>query len=350
MSVHNGERYLRECIESILAQTYTDFEFLVIDDSSRDGTTKIIESFYDQRIQLIRNEEKMGLTRSLNKGLKFSRGRYLARIDADDVSLPHRLETQVRTLTADPSLSMCASLFRVIDERGVIRGGIHPNITGDMMVTWRLLFANVIAHSSVMMRKDVVEEMGGYAEWAARSQDYELWERMSRKHKIYIIPEVLTYWRDHDCCITRKHSDEQCRIALEVVHRALNRIIDSPVPREYSAYLHDLYSKRFYISSSTVPALKLLSNVKESFLIKHRAQMDTQKEIDLSIQNIHSNLMKKATRKFSICSFRVMLYILLRDPYSGLRTLIWYGQRAVDKALHPQRESKRSVTSCEKTK
>ncbi len=134
MSVYNGERFLRDSVESILGQTFTDFEFLILDDGSTDSTCEILEEYAnkDARIVLVRNDRNLGLTRSLNKGLRLVRGEYLARQDADDISLPKRLEMQVKFLDAHPEVGVVGSALEIIDENGnTIPYGKH----GEVIVT-----------------------------------------------------------------------------------------------------------------------------------------------------------------------------------------------------------------------
>ena len=166
MSVYNGERYLREGIESILAQTFADFEFLIVDDGSTDGTWQVLTEYAarDSRIRLIRNSQNLGLTRSLNKGLSAAQGEYIARQDADDVSLPHRLEKQVVVLEHDPRVVLVSGNIDLMDSEGHIWRRPRRNASPGM-VAWLLLFYNYLGgHSQVMFRRQMVVDLGGYAE------------------------------------------------------------------------------------------------------------------------------------------------------------------------------------------
>ncbi len=122
MSVYNGDKYLREAIESILNQTFTDFEFIIVNDGSTDNSLEIIESYDDERIKTINNKKNIGLTKSLNKALKFAKGKYIARQDADDVSLPNRFEKQVEYLDSHPEVALVGTSVYLIDENGKIIG------------------------------------------------------------------------------------------------------------------------------------------------------------------------------------------------------------------------------------
>ena len=118
MAVYNGEKYLRSAIDSILSQTYIDFEFIIIDDCSTDNTANILESYTDSRIQIIRNEKNLRLPASLNKGLKIAKGKYIARMDADDIAMPDRFEKQVKYLEAHQEVAVIGGSFQVFNEFG----------------------------------------------------------------------------------------------------------------------------------------------------------------------------------------------------------------------------------------
>jgi glycosyltransferase involved in cell wall biosynthesis len=138
MSVYNGEKYLRQAIESILQQTYTDFEFIIIDDGSTDSSREIIQSYDDKRIRLVINEQNIGLTKSLNKGIRLAKGEFIARMDADDISLPQRFEKQVAYLDSHPEVGVLGTYANIIDHRGkIINNIIFP--TEHETILWTML-------------------------------------------------------------------------------------------------------------------------------------------------------------------------------------------------------------------
>jgi glycosyltransferase involved in cell wall biosynthesis len=194
MAVHDGERHLRESVESILRQTYSGLELLVVDDASTDSSRSIVESYGDPRVRVLVNERNLGLTASLNRGLEEARGRYVARQDADDVSEPSRLERQVELLERRPDLALVASHYRRIDDEGR-HGGDRFVPTSPLDIRWRLLFLNAFAHSSVTFRLDEVRALGGFDERFRYAQDYELWSRLARSHQLTAVPEILVSYR-----------------------------------------------------------------------------------------------------------------------------------------------------------
>lgn len=212
MSVHNGEKYLRQAIESILDQTFNNFEFLIINDGSADSSKEIIFSYNDPRINYVENETNIGLTKSLNKGLKLAKGEYVARMDADDVSLPQRLEKQLNFMENNHGIGVMGTWCYVIDAENNIIGSIrnhsnHPRIMGS------LLSENQMVHSSIIYRKNVLEGAGGYDDNVSTAQDYELLLRLSEVTKLANYTEFLHKWRrDTPGGITRNRRSRQIEI------------------------------------------------------------------------------------------------------------------------------------------
>ena len=223
MSVYNGEKYLHEAINSILNQTFEDYEFLIINDGSNDNTEEILQSYDDQRIRIVNNGKNIGLTKSLNKGLKIARGQYVARMDADDVSYPERLEMQYKHVNNDKNLAICASYHEEIDETGNLIETIKPNLEPEQLYYF-LTFSNRFLHSSVLMRKDIISKVGGYDESIKRTQDYDLWYRVSRVAKINVIDKVLVKHRVHKESISLTYRDSQRHFASLIAFKNIEGI------------------------------------------------------------------------------------------------------------------------------
>jgi len=194
MSVYNGEKYLREAIDSILNQTFTDFEFIIVNDGSTDNSLEIIKSYEDERIKIINNEQNIGLTKSLNKALKQARGEYIARQDADDISFPNRFEEQVKYFVEHLEMALLGTSIYKIDENGKITGKrlalAKPSIKD-------LFRENQFNHGSVMFKKEVVDELGYYDELFNYSQDYELWIRIAKHYEVRNLTQTLYKLRTH---------------------------------------------------------------------------------------------------------------------------------------------------------
>ena len=211
MSVHNGEKYLRDAIESILGQTFTDFEFIVIDDSSSDGSSEIVAAYTDQRIRFIRNEQNIGLTRSLNKGLELAGGAYIARMDSDDVSLPERLAKQVAFMDANLEVGACGTWALDIDEAGHTIGQ-RETLVGDQLDNfyWR----TSLIHSSSIFRFSQTHGPW-YDPVMPVSQDYDLWLRIRAQLKLSNLSEHLLLYRVHPKSITSVNRDQQINSAYQ---------------------------------------------------------------------------------------------------------------------------------------
>jgi glycosyltransferase involved in cell wall biosynthesis len=189
MSVYNGERYLRQSMESILAQVYKNFEFIIIDDGSTDNTLSILRSYSDPRIRIY-CQENMGLTKALNKAIRLSKGRYIARIDADEIALPERLKKQEDFLSLNPETGIVGSFSVDTDEvTRVTRNVTLPVV--DEEIRKELPKKNVFVHGAVMFRKDIFAAAGAYDEVFKYVQDYELWGRIAKFCKLHNLPEVL---------------------------------------------------------------------------------------------------------------------------------------------------------------
>lgn len=193
MSVYNGEKYLKEAIESILNQSFSDFEFLIFNDCSTDSTREIILSFNDSRIFLTDNKKNTGSSKTLNKGIGIARGKYIARMDADDISLPTRLEKQVKFFDAHPEAGVCSTWIKFTDNNELFCPPVdHEEIKIDLFAS------NALAHPAVMIRREMFIKYGlNYNETLLYAEDYELWVRCCQYFKLYNIPEQLLRYRRH---------------------------------------------------------------------------------------------------------------------------------------------------------
>jgi GT2 family glycosyltransferase/radical SAM superfamily enzyme YgiQ (UPF0313 family)/Flp pilus assembly protein TadD/glycosyltransferase involved in cell wall biosynthesis len=195
MSVHNGELHLKQAIKSIMEQGFLNYEFIIIDDASTDATLDILRSFRDPRIAIFRNNRNLGLTASLNIGLRSARGKYIARMDADDVSIPHRFAQQVDYLERNPSVAVVGSAYYIINEDGTVTGIVEV-LTDSGEIAKDLPRQNWFGHGSVMMRKSCIDEVGGYDEKFVYAQDYDLFLRLSERYDLANIASPLYNWRE----------------------------------------------------------------------------------------------------------------------------------------------------------
>lgn len=197
MPVYNGERYLREAVDSILRQSFTDFEFVIVDDGSTDGTRAVLDGIDDPRLRVISNERNVGVTRALNIGLEAARGRYIARLDADDVAHRERLARQVAVLEANADIVLLGSGYDAIDEAGVVVERIRRPLT-DAEFRWMALLHAPVIHPSVMFRAWLIRDLGlRYDVGLVTGQDYDMWARMLAYGKAARLGEPLVTWRRH---------------------------------------------------------------------------------------------------------------------------------------------------------
>ena len=266
MAVYNGGRFLREAVGSVLAQTYRDFEFIIVDDGSTDSTPEILASYADSRMVVIRNRENIGLTRSLNVCLARATGEYVARMDADDICHPHRLERQVSYLTRHMQVGLVGSWVERIDDQGR-SGGVRRLPTGATNLRWRLLFGNPVAHPAVMFRRRLVGELGGYNEELRYAQDHEMWVRFSFMALPANIPRPLLKLRRHSASISASHKEQQWRARCDVTRAASERILGRKVPLEGIRVLTTTSDEAIYgVSSGEIGRLAaLLSELYRAF-------------------------------------------------------------------------------------
>lgn len=220
MPVYNGETYLRETMDSVLAQTYSDFVFLIINDGSTDQTEQIILSYQDSRILYCKNDKNLGLLATLNKGIDLVHTEYLARMDADDLWHPTKLEKQIQLLDSRPDVGLCGTS---IHKFGAFEGDfIFPIDNEGLKVGF--LFYCCMSHPSVIFRMSFLQESGlRYKADYFPAEDYRMWTDCLDKTQIYNIPEVLVYYRQHNSQITQDSNTDQLertnKIRLEMLDR-----------------------------------------------------------------------------------------------------------------------------------
>jgi glycosyltransferase involved in cell wall biosynthesis len=265
MSVYNGGPYLRQSIESILNQTWRDFEFIIVDDGSTDDTARIIGSFQDERIILL-SQTNQGLQRSLNRGIKRARGRYVARHDSDDMALPRRLSIQLAFLKRHPQVSLLGTNLLIINSDGEIIGRDLGRATDDLELKWRLLFSNPFAHPSVMIRREAFDDVGLYSESRDYRyiEDYELWSRIGKRYQIANLREPLVQYRNHLLNISNEDRNRQFDGACLISSHNVRSLASSPgFSDEEIAWLITFHSIPMRLTYDQIIAT--LHNVEELF-------------------------------------------------------------------------------------
>jgi glycosyltransferase involved in cell wall biosynthesis len=242
--------FLRDSVESILAQTFRDFELLAIDDGSSDESSVYLRGLTDARVRYHRLDHK-GQVTAMNYGLTVARAPLIARMDSDDVAYPNRLAKQIHFLADHPRCALLGCQFDCIDDLGYITGrGQHPQ--SDPAIRWRMLFACPFLHPGSMYRGETVLSVGGYREEAAPAEDYDLWTRMACQGELANHPGVLLKYRLHAQSISVRHSLRQVENSSLIAGRyAASLGLDGQVFRE----LHLLLSQGSEPSSFTLETL-----------------------------------------------------------------------------------------------
>jgi len=191
MPVYNAAAFVKEAIESILAQTFSNFEFIIIDDGSTDNTVAIVTAYTDSRIRFFKNTENKGISATLNRGIKLAEGSFIARMDADDISLPNRLQTQVDYLLNHPDVNMVACWAQVVNQIGK---PTRVDLFEPQFYYYNITFICWIYHPTVVYKKEAVQKLGGYT--VPYAEDYELFWHFYRLGKVAVLPEVLLHYRE----------------------------------------------------------------------------------------------------------------------------------------------------------
>ena len=220
-------KYLKESIDSVLNQTYSNFEFIIIDDGSTDDSLEFIKSYNDDRIKLFVNSENIGLAKSLNKGFEMARGEYIARMDSDDICYLERFEKQIDYMKNHPDTIVCGTWAKIIDENNTMRIEDWARMSIDDMESYRinLLLYNypAIVHTSAFFNHHLILKYNiKYNEEYKFSQDYELWTRCSKICKCYILQNTLVLYRVHSTSISQSKRSLQKEYAFRIIQNQLD--------------------------------------------------------------------------------------------------------------------------------
>lgn len=233
MPVYNCELYIKEAVDSILNQTFSDFEFLIIDDASTDKTVDIIKTYSDIRIKLIEKSVNTGLTNSLNYGLTIAKGKYIARMDGDDISLPERFEKQISFLEANPDVVVCGTTFKILGTGELV---FVPEIHDDIKIG--LLQECKLGHPTVMFRySTLIDHRITYDNLMEPVEDYDLWVRLSAIGKLHNLQECLLYYRVHDYQVSKVRNNKQIELAKTIPFKLLMLLDNTITSRQKEIYL-----------------------------------------------------------------------------------------------------------------
>ena len=234
LTVYNGSKFLRQALESIFSQSYSHFELIVVDDASTDNTPDILANYTDPRVHILRNDKNCGPYQSANNGIRLAKGQFVARHDADDVSLPDRFRLQVERMLSEPSLGLLGTSYHLIDSAGkIIDTSIMPTRNDELQV--RILEGNIFCQGTVMIRKEIAERIGFYRDDYPVSQDYDLWLRLAEKSRIANLATPLYLFRFHPESISRTKRELQlaCKqFALDLAQQRRSGGQEMPLPED----------------------------------------------------------------------------------------------------------------------
>lgn len=259
--VFNAQQYLAEAIKSIFNQSYKNFELLVFNDGSTDQSLRVLRSFSDDRIRLFESKENRGYIYHLNKGLELAKGKYIARMDADDISLPERFERQVALMEQNPGLGVCGTWFESFNEGGKLSVTQYP--VDDAGIRLMLFYQNAFCHPSVMLRAAVLKQNGfRYEADVMPAEDYHLWVRLAAKAKLANVPEVLFRYRMHEENISYKEAQKKDRFTIDIISAYFSNMLDLQLSgSEVALYRNIAYSQfkpdRAYVEEVECLLLKI---------------------------------------------------------------------------------------------
>lgn len=246
LSVYNGAKYLNDAIASILGQTYSNFELIIINNGSTDGSAEIIADFTDSRIRMY-SQDNSRLAAALNRGISLAKGEFIARQDADDIALPERFEKQVAFLEINPDCGLVGTWAMILEEeRETDRS--HKHSSENLALQFELLFDNPFVHSSVMIRASVFEKVSPYSTSEDRQpEDYELWSRIAREFEVANIPDALQVYREVKGSMSRTgvnpFLDRLVNLSAENLARLLAREASDTDVVDLTAMAHGAYHR-----------------------------------------------------------------------------------------------------------
>lgn len=279
MPVYNAEQYLAQALESIIYQDFKDWELILINDGSTDTSDAIIRQYEDERIYYIINEQNLGLIKTLNKGIHYCHGKYIARMDADDIAVADRLGRQVDFLNSHSDYLMCGTNAIVVDSNGRKTGSIK-NLPDNDMLQVNLLFSVPFIHPTVMVHREVLQH-NQYDEAYKHIEDYELWYRIAKLGKIANIDRNLLAYRWHDTNVSVVHDKEQERLKNDIICNQLKEL--DLVPTEKELYCHRITFRLYDMGKKQNVSVEQFEDVSDWFtkLLQQNKKKKIYKQADM---------------------------------------------------------------------
>lgn len=345
MPVYNGGDFLTHAMDSVLSQTFRDFELLVIDDCSTDKTPAVLDHYAkrDSRVQVVRNERNLGIVETLNRGLNMAQHDYIIRMDADDFSYPDRFAKQIAYMDAHPDVGLLGAKYIHIDERGgyVFDGQPMPPEPepGTRGYThWKLLWMTSIQHPSAVLRREVIKQ--NHLRYDAdyfTAEDYDLWTRIRRVSAVERLPDTLLDYRVNTQGISVQKREKQLQTHFAITHRELERLLGESVDRGIAWRLF-----RVVVPGTDIPdfippgdaasAAELLLRVRSRYLAEHHVNDGEHDYIDFMVRQGLLRLLPHARGDADV-QRRLRLIILRHAPVDFLKLTGRYVTHRLRKAV-----------------
>jgi glycosyltransferase involved in cell wall biosynthesis len=315
MPVYNAEKHLAKAIESILNQSFTDFEFLIINDGSNDKSEKIILSYSDQRIRYIKNERNLKLIKTLNNGIQLCKGKYIVRMDADDISDPKRIRKQVEFMEANTDVGICGSWFEAFgnNESRIVQ----YKETHDEIMT-KMLYQCHFCHPSLIIRRELFKDTEMlFDENYLHAEDYDFYLKVSRKWKFHNLQDVLLKYRIHGDSVSNKYKTIQVKNSLKIKERFLAGLNTQATDEQLIAFEYLNYQD--YLSIKLDP--DKLQNMIESLLKGNKVERQiTEKYFENHLQNLWLNY---CYHRADIITYKKSNILFSKDKLEEVNTIKW---------------------------
>jgi glycosyltransferase involved in cell wall biosynthesis len=310
MIVYNAQEYLAEAIQSILGQTFTDYEFIIIDDCSIDNSLQIAQEFQqkDSRIKIHHHEQNMGIAGARNTGLKLAQGKYIAWMDADDISMPDRIEKELTFLENNPKVGVVSSFVNLIDRQGNNIGNVKMPQT-QILISWALCFFDPIINPAVMINRDLYARVGEYRNLAENKgdyfpEDYDLWVRMINATQFSNISEPLVKLRKHEQNITKTRIQSTIKNSIRICSWYLQSLKTPTISPSDAELLWNPAT-----SSTLLPTFKVMNQIFRFFIAQDG--ITAQEKESIQVDYIYRLRIFVSQVNFSLS--KIIAYSLMRS-------------------------------------
>jgi len=306
MPCYNVEKYVAEAIESILNQTFADFELIILDDCSTDKTAEIVKKYSDERIIYHKSEQNLGLVDTLNVGLKLAKGEFIARMDGDDISLPTRLEKQVRFLDENPDIILCSVGMELFGMENTV--WIRENNPEDVKITM-MLYSPILHASSVFRKKVFLNNNLIYRTEAFPAEDYDLWSRAVFFGKMVNIPEVLYKYRIHGIQVTKINPQKEKK-TRQVRQNYIERTLPALNKKDIEFFVNKIASDKLSGKDEIFKAKTVILHFIEA---NKNSMFFNQNRLEFRLKRYYQNRVFEFIKTNKILNFKLLKELRLKQ-------------------------------------